>query len=87
LANKKSAEKQNRQRLRREARNRARRSQMRTAIKAVRSALANKDSGKAQDLLTSAVCLIDRAGGRGLIKKNAASRLVSRLTRAVSGAA
>ncbi len=80
MANKQSAEKQNRQRLKRTAANNSRRSQMRTAIKKVRAAVAAKKGDEVEALLKEAVSLIDRAGGRGLVKKNTSARLVSRLT-------
>lgn len=82
MANTKSAEKQNRRSIKRTAANNSRRSEMRTAIKKVRAALAAKDAkpGDAQALLKKAVTLIDRAGGRRLISKNTSARLVSRLT-------
>ena len=81
LANTKSAEKQNRRTIKRTAANNSRRSEMRTAIKKVRAALASKTPGDdAQALLKKAVTLIDRAGGRQLISRNTSARLVSRLT-------
>jgi len=83
LANIQSAEKQNRKRIKREARNQAKKSEMRTAIKKLRAALASKDAGKAKAALPPAVQLLDRAG-RGLVKPSTAARTVSRLTRAVN---
>ncbi|MCG5052404.1 MAG: 30S ribosomal protein S20 [Myxococcales bacterium] len=80
MANKKSAEKQNRQRVKRTAANNARRSAMRTAIKKVRAAISAKKADEVPVLLQEAVQLIDRTSGRGVVKKNTASRLVSRLT-------
>lgn len=84
MANTKSAEKQNRRSIKRTAANNSRRSEMRTAIKKVRAALAAKKGEEAQTLLKQAVTLIDRAGGRRLISKNTSARLVSRLTVAAS---
>jgi small subunit ribosomal protein S20 len=84
LANIKSAEKQNRQRIRREARNRSQKSEMRTAIKALRAAIESKNGKQAKELLPPAVKLLDRAGRRGLIKQRSASRTVGRLTVAVN---
>ncbi|MDX2024018.1 MAG: 30S ribosomal protein S20 [Deltaproteobacteria bacterium] len=86
MANKKSAEKQNRSRIKRTAANNSRRSEMRTAIKKVRAAVAAKKGDEAQALLKEAVSLIDRAGGRQLISKNTSARLVSRLTTAANQA-
>lgn len=84
MANIKSAEKKNRQRIKREARNRAKRSELRTALKKLRAALAAKNPEQAKAALQPAVRLLDRAGRRGLVKKNSTSRSVSRLTRAVA---
>jgi small subunit ribosomal protein S20 len=87
LANIKSSQKKNRQRITHEARNRAQKSAMRTAIKALRAAIESKDSKKAQSLLLPAVRLLDRAGRRGVIKHHTASRQVGRLTVAVNAIA
>jgi len=87
LANIKSSQKKNRQRITHEARNRAQKSAMRTAIKALRTAIASKDAKQAQALLIPAVRLLDRAGRRGVIKHHTASRSVGRLTVAVNGLA
>jgi small subunit ribosomal protein S20 len=84
LANIKSSEKKNRQRISHEARNRTQKSAMRTAIKALRSAIEGKNPEQARKLLQPAVKLVDRAGRRGTIKPRAASRAVSRLTVAVN---
>lgn len=84
MANIKSAEKANRQRLRRTARNRVQKAAMRKAVKAVRLALASGSGKDAKGALPEAVKLIDRAGRKGLIKRNTASRLVSRLTLATN---
>jgi small subunit ribosomal protein S20 len=83
LANIKSAEKKNRQRIKHEARNRSQRSELRTAVKKLRSAIASKDPAKAKQALLPAVRLLDRAG-RGLLKNNTTSRTIGRLTRAVN---
>jgi small subunit ribosomal protein S20 len=86
LANIKSAEKKNRQRIKHEARNRSQRSELRTAVKKLRSAIASKDAEKAKQALSPAVRLLDRSG-RGLLKSNTTSRTISRLTRAVNALA
>jgi small subunit ribosomal protein S20 len=83
LANIKSAEKKNRQRIKHEARNRSQRSELRTAVRQLRSAIASKDAEKAKQALVPAVRLLDRSG-RGLLKSNTTSRTISRLTTAVN---
>ena len=87
MANIKSAEKKNRQRIRRQARNSAQKAAMRTAVKNLRAAVAAKDKPQAAALLKSATTLISRLGGRGVIKKRNSSRSVSRQTVAVNALA
>lgn len=84
MANIKSAEKKNRQRIRQEARNRSQKSAMRTAVKRLRAAIATKNATEAKALLNPAVQLVARAGRKGVIKPRSASRTVSRLTVAVN---
>ena len=62
-------------------RNRARRSQLRTAIKKVRSAATGKE---AQEAYTEAERLLDRAGRKSLVHRNTASRTKSRLAKMVA---
>ena len=85
MANIASAEKKNRQRLRHRQRNLLSLSRVRTYVKRVRTAVAAKDA-KAKDLLKEAIKLIDKAAQKGLIKKQTASRKVSRLTKFVQAA-
>ncbi len=83
MANIKSAEKANRQRIKRTARNTAQTTAMRTAIKKLRAAIGSKTAKDLGPLLKSAVRAIDKAASKGVIKKGTASRHVSRLTQAV----
>lgn len=87
MANIASSQKKNRQRITRTARNVARRSEMRTAVKKVRSALAAKKPEDAQSALAMAIKQVARAGSKGIIKPRTASRTISRLTVAVNSAA
>jgi len=64
------------------ARNRARRSQLRTAVRKVRSAENAKD---AQAAYLEAARLLDRAGRKNLVHRNTASRTKSRLAKLVAG--
>jgi small subunit ribosomal protein S20 len=84
LANIKSSEKKNRQRIKREARNRAGKSAMRSAVKKLRAAISAKDPNKAREALPPAVRMLNRAGRSGLVERNASDRSISRLTRAVN---
>ena len=83
MANVPSAEKRNRQRLKRRARNVFHLSTMRTYVKRVRAALDAKDSAKASAALAEATQVIDKAAQRGVIDRKTASRKISRLTVAV----
>ncbi len=87
MANIKSAEKANRQRVKRTARNASQTTAMRSAIKKLRAAMGSKSNKDLAPLLKSAVRAIDKAASKGVIKKGTASRSVSRLTVAVAGLA
>lgn len=87
MANHKQAEKRNRQRLKRRARNLTHLSSMRTFIKRVRRALDGGDATTAKASLPAAITAITKAASKGVIHRNTASRYVSRLTRAVAGTA
>jgi small subunit ribosomal protein S20 len=83
MANHPSAEKRNRQRVKRTLRNRAIKSAVRTHVKTVREAVAAKDAKGAQTALTAATMALDKAAGKGVVPKKTASRTVSRLASAV----
>ncbi len=87
MANHKSAEKRNRQRLKRRERNLLHLSTMRTYIKRVRKALAAEDLDAARTHLPLAIQAIDKARSKGVIHINTASRYISRLTVAMNQAA
>jgi len=82
LSNIASAEKRNRQRIRRRVRNLAHLTPMRTYVKRAVAALETKDAGKIAAAVKIAVQHIDRAAQKGVIKKMTASRKISRLVRA-----
>jgi small subunit ribosomal protein S20 len=84
VANIKSSEKANRQRITRTARNTAQKTAMRTAVKKVRAAIGSKSVKDAKAALVSAIRAIDQAASKGVIKRGTASRSVSRLTVAVN---
>jgi len=84
VANHKSAKKRARQSLRRRDRNRHDRSEMRTAVKRVRSAVESGENEAARSALTSAESQIRRAATKGLIHWKTASRRISRLTKATN---
>ncbi|HEY3933627.1 MAG TPA: 30S ribosomal protein S20 [Gemmatimonadales bacterium] len=75
----KSAKKRMRQTKTRTARNKATRSELRTAIKKVRTASTPDDAARA---LKEAEQMIDRAGRKNIIHRNTAARTKSRLAKA-----
>ncbi|MEK7855896.1 MAG: 30S ribosomal protein S20 [Acidobacteriota bacterium] len=87
MANHKSAEKRVRQTAKRNLINRSNRSELRTKIKGLRTAIAHSDQKLSSDSLGSTVSLIDKAVNKGLIHKNTAARYKSRLTRHVAAIA
>ena len=84
MANHKSAEKRNRQSQVRRIRNRANRTRMRNAIKAVDTAIDTGSQEDAQVALKSALPLIAKTATKGTIHKKNASRKISRLTKRVN---
>ena len=86
MANIKSAEKRNRQRIKREAANRIVRGSARTAIKKARVAIATGDPNAAE-LVRAAESALDRAASKGVLHANNASRRKSRLYLALNKAA
>lgn len=79
MANHPSAERRNRQRITRTARNRSTRSAMRTALRNAREALAAGDVAKATALVRTAESKLDRAATKGVVHARAASRVKARL--------
>lgn len=86
MANHPQAEKRNRQRIKRQSHHRHYRTHMRTQIKGVQAALKENDVDKAREALKAATPLIDRCGQRGVIPRERANRMISRLTKAVNAA-
>lgn len=84
MANIKSAKKRAKTNEIRRKYNIARRSDVRTATKKVLEAIASKDIEAAKSLLKEAEAKIARARGKGLLKKNTASRKISRLAKKVA---
>ncbi len=82
MANHKQAEKRNRQRVKRRARNLVHLSTMRTYMKRVRKALASGDNDTAKKTLPLALRAVAKAVSKGVIHRNTGSRYTSRLTKA-----
>ncbi len=83
MANHPSAEKRNRQRIKRTDRNRTQKSTVRTLVKKVREAVQAKDSAAAKTALQNAIVALDKAGTKGVFHKKTVSRRISRLAAAV----
>jgi small subunit ribosomal protein S20 len=84
VANHKSAIKRTKQNAVRRARNRAIRTKMKTFIKRIDTAIAENSVDNAQVALKEAVPVIMKAASKGTLKKENASRKVSRLTKRVN---
>ena len=67
--------------------NKAIKSKVKTCIKKVEAAVANKDKEAANEALIVAISEINKATSKGLYHKNNAARKVSRLTKAVNSIA
>lgn len=81
MPNIQGSEKRMRQQRRREARNRAQRSRMKTAIKRV---MAATDADEATTAYRETVAILDRYASRRLIHPNKAARKKSQLARKVA---
>jgi small subunit ribosomal protein S20 len=83
MAQHKSAEKRIRQTKRRTEVNRARTSRMRSAVKEAEAAVASGDKTAAAKALRASEPELMRAVKAGLVKKNTASRKISRLAKRI----
>ncbi len=87
MANIASAKKAARQAVKRRAHNGAQRSELRTAIKDVRKAIAAGDKAAATSVFQSSVSTIDSIADKKIIHKNKAARHKSRLSAALKALA
>lgn len=87
MAHHASALKQERQSLKRRARNRRSVSQLKTQVKKLRTAIDKGDGDAARKLLSETTSEIDKAAKKGVVHDNAASRYKSRLARKVNAIA
>ncbi len=83
MANSAQARKRARQAIKRRARNFSQRSELRTAIKGVRKAIAAGDKAAAQKVLSESMSTIDSIADKKIIHKNKAARHKSRLSAAI----
>jgi small subunit ribosomal protein S20 len=87
MANTSSAKKAARKMIRRNEINTARKSSMKTGVRAVEEAIASGDKSKAEAALKAAQPILMRTAQKGVIHKKTASRKVSRLTARVKALA
>jgi small subunit ribosomal protein S20 len=87
LANTVSAEKRNRQAQKRRARNVQVRTGVKSAVKKVREAHEKGDAAAAKEALAAAERTLGKASSKGVLHRNAASRRISRLAKAVHAGA
>ena len=83
MANTSSAKKAARQMTRRTEINKARRSRVKSEVRAVEEAIVSGDRAKAEAALKSAQPIMVRTAQKGMMHKKTASRKVSRLTQRV----
>ena len=84
MANIKSAKKRVLTNAKKAERNQAVRAGVKTAVKKVRVAIEAGDKAAAEKVLRETTAVIDKAESKGVLKKNTASRKVSRLAVAVA---
>ena len=84
MANHTSALKRYRQSLKRQARNKAVKTRIKNSVKAVRQALAEKDSAKATTALAAASSVLDKAASNKVIHWKKAGRCIARLQAAIN---
>lgn len=87
MANTSSAKKAARKMIRRNEINTARKSQMKTEVRAVEEAIASGDRSKAEAALKAVQPILMRTAQKGIVHKKTASRKVSRLTARVKALA
>lgn len=87
MANIKSAKKRILVAEKRTARNKAIKSEVKTAIKKVDAAVAAKDAETAKAQLRAAISTLNKAASKGVYHKKTASRKVARMTKAVNSIA
>ncbi len=84
MATHESALKRNRQNQKRRLSNKIIRSQMKTSVKSLATAIEGKDTSAAQQTLRETISTIAKTASRGIIHKKTASRKISRLAKRVN---
>lgn len=80
----KSAIKRHRQSLKKQARNKSVRSQLRRTVRELREVIGRAETEVAGEMLPTVVKTIDKAVSKGVIHRNSAARRISRLSRQVA---
>ena len=80
----KSAEKRTRQSRKRNIRNTIVKSQIKTGVRKLLTAVGTKNIEQAKSAFKEVLPIIDKAASKGVLHKNTASRKISRLTRKVN---
>jgi small subunit ribosomal protein S20 len=75
-----SAEKRQRQNLKRRENNRAARTQVRTAVKTASESISATDAAAAQEKLRAAISALDKLASKCKLHRNTASRKIGRLS-------
>jgi small subunit ribosomal protein S20 len=83
MANTPSAIKRIRQNEKRNTKNQHNASRLKTQVRKLKRALDGNDAASAKDLLKPTISVVDKSVQKGVMKKNTASRMKSRLTRRV----
>ncbi|MBY0352891.1 30S ribosomal protein S20 [Candidatus Babeliales bacterium] len=86
MANIKSAKKRALTNEKKRKQNVARRTALKTTARKIADALANNSVSEARELFKQAESSIARAAGKGVLKKNTASRKISRLAKKIAAA-
>lgn len=84
MANIKSAKKRILVSNKKAERNKAIRSEVKTAVKSVEAAVAEGNKSEAAAKLTQSISVIEKAGSKGVYHKNNVARKVARLSKAVN---
>ncbi|MGV3624239.1 MAG: 30S ribosomal protein S20 [Archangium sp.] len=84
MANTKSAQKRNRQAIKRNARNSAVKSNVKNAIKAAREAISSGDKAKGGTALAAATSALAKAATKGVLHAKNSARRIGRLSHEAS---
>ena len=84
MASHESALKAHRQNVKRREHNRQFRSHLRSALRAIRTAIDGGDPAAVKGALRDTISLVDKMAGKGIIHRNAAGRYKSRLASRVA---